>query len=168
VVLAAVCLTWLVGQAGPPPPARPLERAGKEMDGAIRLVFQDGTSVRIAPEAPEEGSKDPPSYSHPRIADDRRTVGWLIEYPNCCTSYPVPLVLVIYRDGTPLLRLRDGLMMYDWYFLDGGREVVFHADTVHFTRAPHAVRVESATGRVLERFDGTADERSPAWTRSPR
>ena len=166
-ILAVIWLTWLAVQGAPAAGAPRLERAGKEMDGAIRLVFQDGTSVRIAPEAPEDGSKDPPSYSHPQIADDRRTVGWLIEYPNCCTSYPVPLVLVIYRDGRPLLRLRDGLMMYRWYFLEGGREVVFHADTVHFNRAPHAVRVETATGGVLERFDGMVDERSPAWTRSP-
>jgi hypothetical protein len=168
VTLAAVWLTWLAVQAGPAPRAQPLERATKESDGAIRIVFHDGTSVRVAPEAAEDGSQETAVYSEPRIADDRRTVGWMVEYPNCCTSYPVPLVLVVYRDGKPLLRLRDGLMMYDWYFLGGGGEVVFHADTVHFNRAPHAVRVETATGRILERFDGTVDERSPAWTRRPR
>ena len=167
-VLAAVCLAWVAVQPAPAPAVRPLHHATRESDGAIRMAFADGTSIRVAPEAAEEGSAEPAVYSEPRIAGDRRTVGWLIEYPNCCTSYPVPLVLVIYRDARPLLRLRDGLMMYHWYFLDDGREVVFHADTVHFTRAPHAVRVETATGRVFERFDGPVDERSPAWTRSTR
>jgi hypothetical protein len=35
----------------------------------------------------------------PIVAEDKQTVGWLIDYENCCTSYPIPLTLVIFRSG---------------------------------------------------------------------
>ena len=59
-------------------------------------------------------------------------------------------------------------MMYEWYFWAGGREIVFHADTVHGNIGPHAVRVDIATGRKVEQFDGNVDDTSPSWTRKPQ
>ena len=49
-----------------------------------------------------------------KIAEDGRTVGWTVLYDNCCTSYPIPLLLVIYKDGKVQQRLnKSGQMIYD-------------------------------------------------------
>src|SRR5215471_15753587 len=38
-------------------------------------------------------------FDKPAISEDKTTMGWLALYPNCCTSSPIPLALVIYRNG---------------------------------------------------------------------
>ena len=41
-------------------------------------------------------------------------VGWTVLYDNRCTSYPIPLLLVIYKDGKAQQRLnKSGQMIYD-------------------------------------------------------
>jgi hypothetical protein len=35
-------------------------------------------------------------FDKPMVSPDKHQVGWLALYPNCCTSYPIPMTLVIY------------------------------------------------------------------------
>jgi hypothetical protein len=136
--------------------------------GVLEVIHQDGTRFKPAREASRDSIQRFAGFSQAAVSADRRLAGWLLDYGNCCTSYPVPLVLVIYEGGKEIRRIEDGLMMYEWYFWADGREVVYHADTVHGNFGPHAVRVDIATGKQLARFDGNPDETSPAWTRRPQ
>ena len=49
----------------------------------------------------------------------------------CCTSYDIPLQLVIHSGGVTH-RFEGGLAIFDWHFADGGRRVVFSQQTVPF------------------------------------
>jgi hypothetical protein len=69
--------------------------------------------------------KDQVGSTEWRIADDKKTVGWLADYENCCTSYPISLKLVIYKGGKVRQRLGDGMMIYDSRFLESGKQAAF-------------------------------------------
>jgi hypothetical protein len=126
--------------------------------GARHIVHGDGKDVK----GPKE--KDEVDSTAPVIADDKQSAGWLVNYQNCCTSYPTPLMLVIYRPASPLLRLGDGMMICAWHFVDGGKQVAFYTNTVHGDLAPHYELHDIRTGRLVDKLDGSLNEKSPRWT----
>ena len=96
-------------------------------------------------------SPDQVSVRELAVAPDRQAAGWLLEMPNCCTSYPSPLSLVIYRNGqSALLRLGGhGQAIWGWTFHRGSEQVAFYTATVHGDSRP---------GFLLARCtDGTFD-----------
>ncbi len=125
---------------------------------ARHIVRRDGKDVVV----PKQ--KDEVDSSAPVIADDNQSVGWLVYYKNCCTSYPIPLMLLIYRPANPILRLGGGMMICAWHFVAGGKQVTFYTDTVHGGFAPHYELHDVRTGRLVEKLDGPLNEKSPSWT----
>jgi hypothetical protein len=101
----------------------------------------------------------------PIVAEDKQTVGWLIDYENCCTSYPIPLTLVIFRSGEIIQRVKPGLMIFDWCFLDEGRKIALSSGTVHGMTYCHLNLYNARTGRLLKSWDGGFDHVAPAWAR---
>jgi len=102
------------------------ESATIDSSGQLRIVTTDHREVVIPM------GQDQTSFAEPVISKDRRAVGATASYPNCCTSYDIPLQLVIYVDGvTHRFRSKDGLPIFQWGFVDSGR-VAFGAEPVHF------------------------------------
>lgn len=128
-----------------------------DSEGALHLVDAAGHDTKASRE------KDQVAFSSPQVAGDDQTVGWLAEFPNCCTSYPIPLTLVIYRDGKIIQRLKPGLMIVDWRFRMEGKQVAFCTNTVHGNSAPHCELHDVNSAQLLEQFDGNTGERSRAW-----
>jgi hypothetical protein len=126
-------------------------------DGRVHIVHSDGEEIT----APKE--RDQVSVKSAALADNRLAAGWLVEYENCCTSYPIPLTLVIHIPGRPLQRLGDGMMICNWRFEAGGKQVAFYTNTVHGDFAPHYELRETRTGRLIAKWDGHLTARSPAW-----
>jgi hypothetical protein len=92
------------------------------------------------------------SFEKPVISDDRRAVGAQAMFENCCTSYDIPLQLVIYSNGRTH-RFEGGLAIFDWHFVDGGRRVAFSQQTVHAACAVHWELREIASERILAQVD---------------
>jgi hypothetical protein len=128
-----------------------------DSEGALHLVDAAGRDAKVSKE------KDQVAFSSPQVAGDNQTVGWLAEFPNCCTSYPIPMTLVIYRDGKIIQQLKPGMMIVDWRFRVGGRQVAFCTNTVHGDSAPHCELYDVNSAKLLEEFDGNAGERSRTW-----
>jgi hypothetical protein len=134
------------------------EKAYVDAAGSVH-VLENGTYVAVAKEKGQVGS------SLLKVAEDKKTVGWTAEYVNCCTSYNIPLLLVIYRDGRVRQRLGDGLMIYDWRFWDGSRKVAFCSGTVHGEWPGHCELHDAKSGRLLSVINGRLTDHSPAWVR---
>ena len=132
-------------------------RAYVDATGRAHVVYEDGRDTRVPAE------KDQVSCDKPAIAPDRRTAGWLVNVPNCCTSYPVPITLVIYRSGRVIARIGDGMMLYGWKFVDGGRKVAVSSGTVHGMTFVHFTLYEASTGKLLATWDGHEDDTPPDW-----
>jgi hypothetical protein len=168
-VLATVAIAapTAIAQRGAAP-ARSVERVVPAADGRLTIVYSDGTRVPAPIDEHWHREDGPTSYDQPAIADDRQTVGWLVNFKNCCTSYDVPLSLKVFRSGRVIRELGDGFMISEWHFLAGGREVVYHSGTVHGDTADHSTRVDVATGRELAVYQGVLDETAPDWARPPK
>ena len=128
-------------------------------DGSIHIIYSDGKDVKPPK---EKGQVD---CSSPHVAEDKQTVGWLVEYPNCCTSYPIALTLVIYRSGNVIRRFNDGMLIANWRFVKGGKNVAFYTDTVHGGLAPHYELRNVLTGALLDKWDGDLSATSPGWAK---
>jgi hypothetical protein len=122
------------------------------------VVSSDGREVVVPKERDQQGAEEI------QLSDDHKTVGWLVEYPNCCTSYPIPMTVVLYRDGRIIRRLENGRAIFRWAFLKGEKQVAYFSDTVHSNLAPECVLVDVATGKTVESWK--RDEGPlPAWTK---
>lgn len=101
-----------------------------------------------------------------KVADDNQTVGWLVDFENDATSYPVPLDLLVFRGKRVLQRLGGDLAaIEDWRFLERGKQVALVTNTVHGGGHAHYELRDTEKGTLLAKWDGTLNQRSPAWTR---
>ena len=131
------------------------------IDSQTRLWILDANAAQHAPKK----LPDQTGFSTAAISADRTTVGWLALYPNCCTSYPVPLVLVIYRDGKVLRTFKNSMAIWAWHFEAGGRQVAFEQESVHGHHGVHYELHDIDSGRLLGRYDGDPKPDAPRWVR---
>jgi hypothetical protein len=127
--------------------------------GNIHIVLSDGKDIKI----PKQ--KDEVNSTSLVVADDKQSAGWVVNSPNnCCTSYPIPLMLMIYQPGRPFLRLGGGMPVWSWRFRNGGKQVAFYTNTVHGDYSPHYELHSLPGGRLLKKLDDWPDEKSLSWT----
>jgi hypothetical protein len=114
--------------------------------GQLRVVTRSGRVIVPRKEAGQV------AFSDPQIAEGSRVVGWLAEFPNCCTSYPVPLAVVTYSNRTTRTYTGVGLAVARWSFEAGGTRVAFRQETVHGGMGVHYELREVATGRLIAQY----------------
>jgi hypothetical protein len=133
--------------------------------GVLRLLTKGGREIVPTKEPEQVG------FSKPQISKDGRVVGWLAEFPNCCTSYPIPLKLVIYSNYRVHELTGIGLVISRWAFQAGGKRVAFERETVHGGLGLHYELRDVATGRLIAEYspkvgpDNQAlpDQHVPKW-----
>ncbi len=132
------------------------------------ITTRDGERFS-APSLPEQVE-----FAAPRVSPDGRHVGWLAYYDNCCTSYPIPLYLVVLDEDRHLHRF-DGVKMavFGWCFSKDSRAVAFRQAPLHFSNAEHHELRRIADEQLLAEHDAPdgfdddeqARRRLPAWAR---
>jgi len=124
-------------------------------EGNLRILTSDRRTVVVPkggfPKAGESFGQQT-AFGQPVLSTDRRAVGATAMFGNCCTSYDIPLQLVIYSGGKTH-RFEGGLAIFDWHFADGGRRVVFSQQTVHSTCSVHWELRDIADERLLDTAD---------------
>ena len=135
----------------------PITNVSVGADKQIHILYSNGQEF-IAPQ-----QADQVDCTSSKIAEDKRTAGWLIDYLNCCTSYPLPLRLVIYRDGHIIQQFAPGQSIWDWQFLKSGKQVAFWIGPTHGTYTPHFELHDVKSGRLLAQWDGHVKDKHPAW-----
>lgn len=151
----------------PASPAEHYRAADVQADGRLRLVTTHG-QVRWAPSDRNAAPEPQSAFDAPRVSRDGNTVGWLALYPGCCQSYPLPLALVLYRDGRELRSMTGaGMPIWHWRFVHGGREVAFVQRPSHGAAPDHYELRDVASGRLRAQFDQDEDARTPLpqWAR---
>lgn len=145
------------------------------IDGdSVRIRTEDGRSfvAPAEPALPDIGA--PVGLEQIRVAPDRRAVGWLVQYPNCCTAYPIPLTLVVYADGVRRTYRGSERPIWRWRFLAGGNQIAFHQETTHGGLGRHDELRDVRSGDLIETFDWPVgpdnqpveDAALPSWAQS--
>jgi hypothetical protein len=119
------------------------------IDAAGHLVII--TANRRAVIVPKDG--DQSSFAEPVLSPDRTAVGAQAEFPNCCTSYDIPLQLVIYARGKVHRFTGVGLPIFQWHFADDGRRVAFGQEPVHFGCSIHYELRDIDSERLIDSMD---------------
>lgn len=122
----------------------------REVNGDIQVSYgSDAKIVRLSEFDPAADSYKPVDTGDPVLAEDKQTLGWTVEYENCCTSYPIPTVLVLYRAGNIIQRLQNGQMIWNWRFWNRGDQIVLQTGPTHGDQCAYYLR-DAETGRVLD------------------
>src|SRR5262249_7506949 len=117
-----------------------------------RIERMRGKAVRV------ESDRDQVGFDKIAISEDGRSVGWLALYPNCCTSYPIPLRLKVLSNGRSRTFGANGPPVWRWQFVAGGKQVAFEQETVRGGLGVHYELRDIATGRLIAQFDPPADQ----------
>jgi hypothetical protein len=158
-MLLAIVLAAL-GPAVAWPQNIPIKQAYVGKNNRVHIVTGDGRDETIPPEKGQDG------IENVRVAEDGRTVGWLVDlWASCCVSYSIPIELVIWRDGGVIRRIHPVQAIFGWTFLAGGKEVAFHNAPLHGSETYECSRVDVRTGRELEEWSIMRKTPVPAWVK---
>ena len=149
-----------------------VEKPGEDETGSLHIVYRDGLDVVqiVPPKAEPKAEGSHAGFSELKVARDQETVGWGETYWECCQSYPIPLVLTLYRSGNIIRRIRQGQMLWAWSFLDGGRKVATVWGLTHGPEVGDFQLFDINTGRMLAEVFGDEDTQqlksdAPNWAR---
>jgi hypothetical protein len=115
--------------------------------GSLVITTSDQRTIVV----PKEGEQS--SFSEPVLSSARTAVGAQAQFPNCCTSYDIPLQLVIYANGKVHRFTGIGLPIFQWHFADGGSRVAFGQEPVHFGCSIHYELRDVQSERLIDSAD---------------
>jgi hypothetical protein len=136
-------------------------RADIDAHGQLLIVTSTGREIRPAPDSGQAG------IDRVAISPDGRAVGWLVLFPNCCTTYPIPLKLVLLVAGKRRTISGNGLPVWEWKFSEDGQYVAIRQAPVHGDAPQHYELRDVRSGRLVDSFEaGSKRGRSPPpWVR---
>jgi hypothetical protein len=140
------------------------QRVASDRDGKhLQLIATAGQQIQ-APLL-----KDQVGFDQPRLAADGSRVGWLALFPNCCTSYPIPLELVVFRAGRIEQAFHgNGESIFAWQFLRNGTEVAYRQGPLHFSDAEYFELRRVADGKLLATYEYPGEDEAQARARAKR
>ena len=118
-----------------------------DAEGRLVVTAADGRAT-VVPKSPGQRS-----WGTPILSDDRRAVGVQELHPNCCTSYDLPLALVVFSEGTAHRFTGNGLPIFAWHFADQGTRVAYGQEPAHFGCAIHYELREITSERLIDSAD---------------
>ncbi len=136
---------------------------GAELDstGQLRVVLSNQRVIR----PPKDSGQV--AFEQVALSADHRVVGWVALYPNCCTSYPIPLELVLLRAGGARTVISNQLPIWQWAFAADGRSVVIRQGPVHGAAPLHFELRDVRTGHLIAtaQADSNTARALPHWVR---
>jgi hypothetical protein len=128
-------------------PVETYESAEIDSSGNVRIRSSDGRTVTVTKDLEQT------SFEPPVVSPDRTAVGAQANYSNCCTSYDIPLKLVVYSRGKTHRFKGVELPIFQWHFADDGTRVAYSQEPVHFGCEIHYELRDIDSERLLETAD---------------
>lgn len=154
--------------------AEPAAGSGYET-GPLHIIYADGTEVvqtlpPLKPSTDKEVVFNAVGFSGVELAQDRETLGWTINVENCCTSYSIPLSVVVFRHKQVLHTFEQGQMVWSWMFLEGGKQVAIVFGPTHGPEVGDYQLYDVKAGKLVSEVWGDAETQSlktdaPDWAK---
>jgi hypothetical protein len=125
--------------------------AASDNDQSLTISTGDNSFSAPRTEPEQEG------FRWPRVSSDGRFAGWIALQPNCCTSYPLPITLVILDKDNALHRFGDGLPIWDWSFQRNNTAVAYRMRVAHGAAPVMYELRRIRDGKLLGQFECSAD-----------
>jgi hypothetical protein len=117
--------------------------AAIDADGDLVIVTANGQTVIV------RKAGDQAAFSVPVVSSAGTAVGAQAMFRNCCTSYDIPLQLVVYAGGKEHRFKGIDLPIFRWGF-SGGTRVAYGQEPVHFGCATHYELRDIESERLIE------------------
>ena len=149
VALLLVASSVGVAQTPPSRASRPetYDSAAIDANGNLAIVRSNGQTAIVR----KEGEQT--SFSPPVLSSGHSAVVAQAMFANCCTSYDIPLQLVVYAAGKVHRFKGVGLPIFQWGFADAGARVAYGQTTVHFGCETHYELRDIESERLIESVD---------------
>ena len=142
--------------------------------GPLHIIYSDGTQI-IQTLPPLKKSTDKETvfnavgFSQVQLADDQKTLGWTVEVQNCCTSYSIPLSVVVFRSGRVLHSFEERVV-WNWMFLPGSKQLAVVWGATHGPEVGDYRLYDIATGGLVSEVWDDEDEQAlkndaPDWAK---
>jgi hypothetical protein len=105
-------------------------------------------------------------FDQPQVSSDGKFVGWVALETSCCTSYPLPITLVLLRDDRSLFRFDEGLPIWAWKFEQGGT-VAFRQRTTHGTSTVTYNLIRIRDRKLIGQYECFSEDASSETPRVP-
>jgi hypothetical protein len=112
--------------------------------GDLVIARANGMSIVVRKEVEQT------SFSTPILSSERNAVAAQAMFANCCTSYDIPLQLVVYARGQVHRFTGIGLPIFQWGFADSGTRIAYGQETVHFACETHYELRDVESERLIE------------------
>jgi hypothetical protein len=122
-------------------------------DDGARLEIRDlSGSTRLAPNL-----QDQVAFQSPKIAPGGRYIGWLALSSVCCTSYPIPLALVVLDTQGQIRDFQGQQATFGWCFERGGTAVAYKRALLHGATPERYELRQIHDGALLQLFEVPAE-----------
>jgi hypothetical protein len=118
-----------------------------DANGSLLITTSDTRTITV----PKEGQQS--SFEQPILSPDRTAVGAQANYPNCCSSYDIPLQLLVYAYGKAHRFTGIGLAIFRWHFADADTRIAFGEEEVHSACRIHYELRDIQSERLIEAAD---------------
>jgi hypothetical protein len=154
--------------------AEPAPGSGYET-GPLHIIYGDGTEI-VQTLPPLKSSTDKEivfnavGFSGVELAQDRETLGWTINVQNCCTSYSIPLSVVVFQHKRVLHTFDQGQMVWSWMFVERGKQVAVVFGPTHGPEVGDYRLYDVKAGNLVSEVCGDVDTQSlktnaPDWAK---
>jgi hypothetical protein len=133
--------------------AAPYTSAVVSNEGSVLNIHTDSINISIPRAEPTHKG-----FSNPSVSSDGHIVGWLELHSNCCTSYPIPLSLVIFAQDKIIQRFQEGLPIWGWSFEQGNSAVAYRQRPTHGNAMVEYKLRRVRDGKLLGHFECYSDE----------
>jgi hypothetical protein len=145
-------------------------RAEENPQHDLVITTSSGQRIVIPKSDQKQDGEQQVGFKDIAISPDGQAIGWTALFPNCCTSYPVPMLVEAYSAGKR--RTFDpAIAPWHWCFVDGSQKIAALSTTVHGPQNEIIELWDIASGKKLEDFtwmEGESYPRAPNWVVSIR
>ena len=161
-IAATLCLILTLGAAAP---QERYVRAEENKNHDLVITTSKGQRIVLGKSERTPVDQRQTEFNDIAISRDGAAVGWAAYFPNCCTSYTVPMVVEVYSAGKRHTFEPPSAPHY-WCFVDGSARVGAISTTLHGPQHAVIELWDIATGSKRGAFVWMEDEEypgAPAW-----
>lgn len=140
-------------------------RAEENANHDLAITRSTGEQIVVSKSDRKWVNETQVAFESVAISSDGAAIGWTAYYSNCCTSYPAPVFVEVYKSGIRHT-FKTVTAPSHWCFVDDSRSVAVLSTTLHGPQHQVLELWDVSTEQKRGEFiwmEGDAHPEAPAW-----